>query len=100
MARKLEPVTKLPACRHVPPSRLASVVGKGERDVLVVLRRKIAAQLDKGDVPATALAALIRQFRDLDKEIRALDLVAAQLAAGEADDDDESVSTGFDDSAI
>jgi hypothetical protein len=64
----------------VQPSRLSSVVGKSERDMLVVLRRKLAAQIDK-DVAPSALAALVRQYREVDREIRGMDLVAAQLAA-------------------
>jgi hypothetical protein len=104
MARKLQPVTKLPARRNVPPSRLTSVVGKSsERDMLAVLRRKLAAQLDKADVPPTALAALVRQFREIDREVRGMDLVASQLAASEGDlddDDDGPGSAGWDRGAI
>jgi hypothetical protein len=102
MARKLQPVTKLPARRNVPPSRLTSAVGKGERDMLAALRRKIAAQLDRDDVPPTALAALIRQLREVDREVRGLDLAAAQAAAGEAEleDDDGPGSTGWNPDAI
>ena len=48
--------------------------------MLVILRRKIASQLDKADVPPSALAALIRQYREIDGEIRGIDLAAA--AAG------------------
>jgi hypothetical protein len=101
MARKLQPVTKLPTRRNASPSRLSSAVGKSERDMLVVLRRKIAAQLDKADVPPTALAALVRQLREIDREVRGMDLAAAQLAAGEGDlDDDDDGSAGWDPDAI
>ena len=69
--------------------------------MLVILRRKIASQLDKADVPPSALAALIRQYREIDGEIRGIDVAAAQLAAGEGDlDDDDDGSAGWDPSAI
>ena len=101
MARKLQPVTKLPTRRNASPSRLSGAGGKSERDMLVILRRKIASQLDKADVPPSALAALIRQYREIDGEIRGIDLAAAQLAAGEGDlDDDDDGSAGWDPSAI
>jgi hypothetical protein len=101
MARKLHPVTKFPTRRNVSPSRLSGAVGKSEREVLVILRRKLASRLDNADVPASALAALIRQFREIDHQIRGLDAAAAQLAAGEGDDDDDDVgSAGWDPDAI
>jgi hypothetical protein len=99
MARKLQPVTKLPTRRNASPSRLSSAVGKSEREVLVILRRKLAAQIDKADVPTSALAPLVRQFREIDREVRGLDLVAAQLAAGVVDGDDDG-SAGWDPDAI
>lgn len=50
----------------------------GERAVLVALRSQAAAELDSGRVPAHAIAGLMRQLRDLDREIRALDLRAVE----------------------
>ncbi|MGO9352167.1 MAG: hypothetical protein ACLP3C_15585 [Mycobacterium sp.] len=95
MARKLQPVTKLPT-RHATPSRLSSAVGKSERDMLVILRRKLAGELDKPHLPPSALAPLIRQFREINSEIRRLDMAAAQLAAGDGDDyDDEDAGNAF-----
>jgi hypothetical protein len=94
-------VTKLASRRNASPSRLVGAIDASERETLVILRRKIAAQLDQADVPPTALAALVRQFREIDREIRGLDLAAAQLAAGGGDlDDDDDGSAGWDPGAI
>lgn len=49
-----------------------------------MMRSHIASEIDSG-VPPHTLAPLTRQLRDLDKEIRLLDLKALQ----EADDDAE-----------
>ena len=99
MARKLQPVAKLPTRRNASPSRLSGAGGKSERDMLVILRRKIASQLDKADVPPTALAQLIRQFISVDRDIRSIDLRAAQVVEDEGDDLD-MVAPVFDPDAI
>jgi hypothetical protein len=78
-------VSKLPSRRNASPTRLASVVGKSERDMLAILRRKLAAQLDKADVPASALPALIRQLLAVDRDIRSIDLRTAQVVEDEGD---------------
>jgi hypothetical protein len=70
--------------------------------VLVLLRRRLAGQLDGGgDVVAAAMAALIRQFRDVDAQIRAIDARTAEEAAA-ADDDDSDLddSDGWDPSKL
>jgi hypothetical protein len=69
-----------------------------ERETLVILRRKVAAQIDEG-APVHALANLVRQFRQLDKDIRALDAAAAEFHDGE-DDDDGGDSAAFDAAAV
>jgi hypothetical protein len=106
MVRKQRPsrlaaVTKIPARkRGRPKTQLTSAVDDGERDMLVVLRRKLALRIDECDIP-TALAALVRQFRDVDARIRALDLAAALAVDDEADDDDEDDDeTGWDPSKV
>jgi hypothetical protein len=93
MTRKLQAVTDHPARRRGrPPTRLTAV-DKSEREVLVLLRRKLAAKLDEG-VPTHALATLVRQLRDVDKDIRAIDARAAQA------DDDEREQAGWDEAAL
>lgn len=57
--------------RHLPRT-LKAAVKLPERDLLVALRNKIATEID-GGVPAHTLAGLVKQLRDLDKEIRVLD---------------------------
>jgi hypothetical protein len=90
MARKLQPVAELKTRRGRRPVRLTTAIANSsERDMLVILRRKIAAAIDEAAVKATAFSALLRQFRDIDREIRAIDARAAQLAAAEDDDGDD-----------
>jgi hypothetical protein len=101
---RLATVTKIPVSpprkRGRPKTQLTSAVDDGERDMLVVLRRKLATRIDECDIP-TALAALVRQFRDVDARIRALDLAAALAADDEADEDDEDdEETGWDPSKV
>ena len=69
----------------------------GERDLLVMLRAHAATELDSGRVPAHAIGGLMRQLRDLDRDLRALDLRAAQeKEATEAEVEDGR----FDSSAV
>ena len=55
---------------------LKATLGRPERDTLLVLRRKLAARIDSDDQPGHALALLVRQFRDVDGQIRAIDVRA------------------------
>lgn len=76
MARKLAVVTdETPAPTR--PKNIKAAVEMGERDLLVAMRTKVASEIDTG-VPAHALAPLMRQLRELDKDIRALDARAAE----------------------
>jgi len=67
-----------------PPKRqartLKEAVRLSERELLVMMRERIASEID-GGVPPHTLAPLSRQLRELDKEIRLLDLKAKQEAA-------------------
>ena len=65
------------------PKTLKDAVDVSERALLVTIRAKIASEID-GGVPPHTLAPLTRQLRDIDREIRALDL-RAQEEAGERD---------------
>ena len=82
MTRELATVSRLPSGRGRGRSktRLASAVDGSERELLVVLRRKLAAGIDQCTTPA-AVAALIRQFRDVDKEIRQIDAAGAGISS-------------------
>lgn len=86
-----------PAPKPMTPKTIAAAVQSSERELLVALRAKAAAELDSG-VPAHAISQLMRQLRELDKDIRALD-------ARTQDDDEDQQSAGqvsdrFDASAI
>lgn len=82
-----------------PPTTLVEAIDASERDLLVVLRSQVAADLDRG-VPAAYRAQHIRQLRELDAEIRALD---ARAREGEGDDVGRAAGTpdeAWDDAAI
>ena len=86
---RLAPVVDHPTRRSRHFRTLKSTLGRSERDVLVVLRRKLAAEIDADNVRPAAMAALIRQFRDVDAKIRAIDAAAAAVADEPADNDDD-----------
>jgi hypothetical protein len=77
------------------PKTLKDAVDVSERALLVTIRAKIAAEID-GGVPPHTLAPLTRQLRDIDKEIRALDLRAKE----EADEDAASADEEWDETAL
>jgi hypothetical protein len=105
---RIATVTKLPSSRR--PGRryktLTSAVGASasERDVLEVLRRMLASRLSGDDRPtAAAFAALVKQFREVEAQIRALDLadtLAADDESADDDDDDEIGENGWDPSKL
>lgn len=97
MARKLTVVTAgtpAPPPKVEPPKSIKEAVDRSERDLLVALRRRIAAEMDSGP-PAHTLAPMARQLRELDREIRALDAREAQESPAERVDDGD-----FDASAV
>lgn len=77
------------------PRTLSEAVKRTERDVLVTMRARLAAEID-GDIPPHTLAPLVRQLREIDKDIRLLDLKAKQEGAEDGVSPDES----FDASAV
>jgi hypothetical protein len=93
---RLAPVVDHPTRRTRHFRTLKSTLGRSERDVLVVLRRKLAAEIDGDNVKSAAMAALIRQFRDVDAKIRAIDAAAAAAVADEPDSEDEGDDAGWD----
>ena len=76
------------------PRTLKEAVQRSERELLVTMRARIAAEID-GGVPPHTLAPLTRQLRDLDKEIRLLDERAAdesgQVVSGDSDWDEAAI---------
>jgi hypothetical protein len=55
------------------PKSIKQAAESSERDLLVSLRTLLASELDKGAVPAHALASVSAKLREYDREIRALD---------------------------
>lgn len=54
------------------PKTIKAAAEMSERQLLAAMRTRVATEIDAG-VPAHALAPLMRQLRELDKEIRAID---------------------------
>lgn len=54
------------------PVTIKAAAEGSERELLVAMRTKVAAEIDAG-VPAHALAPLLRQLHEFDKAIRAMD---------------------------
>lgn len=103
-ARKLHAVDdKAPVQRRGgrPKSKLTSAITSGtEREVLVILRQKLAAKLD-GDVPTHSFDKLLRQFDQYDRRIRAIDAREAESNAADDDDlDDDEGDAGWDSASV
>lgn len=79
-----------------PRTRLQNALDLSEREMLCVLRRSLAADIDNKKGPVAARAALIRQFREITAEIKAIDEAAAALD----DDDDYDDDGSFDPDGI
>jgi len=97
-ARQLRAVTDAEAKpRPKPrPKSIRAAADGSERDLLVAMRTKIAAEIDNG-VAAAYLAPLSRQLREVDKEIRLLDHRAKQEAS---EDDGADSDESFDPTSI
>lgn len=77
------------------PATIAAATEHTERTLLVALRDKLAAELDRG-VPAHALKGVVAEIRDVDRSIRALDQAAAEDGSVVANTDDEAFDgTGY-----
>lgn len=79
------------------PNTLNEAAESSERALLVMMRKNISDTIG-GGVPAHTLAPLMRQMREIDKEIRTLDARAEQDTA--ATDASKSASNSYDASAI
>lgn len=65
------------------PKNLQEAAEASERDLLVMMREKAAREIDNG-VPPAYLAPIMRQIRELDREIRLMDEKAQQEAEEDA----------------
>lgn len=75
-------VARLPKPRV--PQSVTEAANASQMDLLVSLRDRVAREIDAG-VPPAYLAPLVRQLRDLGKEIAALEAI-------EAEEDDVSLA--------
>lgn len=98
-ARKLRAVAP---DEHAPTKERKTVVDATNdgtrREVLVAMRARIARTLDDTSTPAHAIARLVREVADLDREIRAID-----ESTEEHDGSEDGEATGrrsFDASAL
>lgn len=87
---------KRPPAKRTPmaKSKAPIVLDETERESLLFLRSHLRSEIDKAT--GQALASLIRQFREVDKDIRAIDAMAAREAEeaeepGDADWDDDEI---------
>ena len=55
------------------PKTIGEAAEASERELLVSLRTHLAREMDKGAVPAHALASVSAKIREYDREIRAID---------------------------
>lgn len=76
MARKLA-VVPPDAKADPPPTSVRQAADHSERALLVALRTNLAKQIDAG-APAHTIAAIVRQLREVDHDIRALDARLAE----------------------
>lgn len=83
-----------PPIKSAPAKTLKAAAEKSERELLVKMRDDISDAVSAG-VPPHTLAPLMRQLREIDKEIRMLDQHARQESAHDGHVDDT-----FDASAI
>lgn len=77
-ARKLRAVQDGETVPKVPESVLEAVEHGDSRDVMVTLRKRLAAAVDSCTTPARDLAALSRRLLEVDKTIREIDLARAE----------------------
>lgn len=84
--KQLPPVRIVADGEDAPPQSYSAAASGGSRlDELRAMRRVLAAHIDNPDTLARDLAALMRQAREISKEIE--DLVAIEAEAGVSVDD-------------
>lgn len=77
------------------PATIKAAVEASERELLVAMRTKIAAEIDTG-VPAHTLPKLMQQLREFDQDIRAIDARGAGESNEERDDERTVADEAFD----
>ena len=95
MARRLSVVTSETTEKQTKPkapTTIKQAAETSERDLLVALRSHLAAEMDKGAVPAHALASVSAKIREYDRDIRALDAREHEEAGARGPTEDEAWS--------
>ena len=93
-ARKLRAVKDGETAPVAPTSVLDATEHGDNRDVMVMLRRRLAASIDDPSTPARDLAALTRRLLEVDKTIREIDLAREERerqTATEATEDEDGL---------
>lgn len=93
-ARKLRAVRDDETAPQAPVSVLDATEHGDSRDVMVTLRRRLAASIDSPATPARDLAALSRRLLEVDKTIREIDLAREERdrqTATEATEDEDGL---------
>ena len=93
-ARKLRAVKDGEKAPQAPGSVLDATERGDNRDVMVMLRRRLAAAVDAPETPPRDLAALTRRLLEVDKTIREIDLAREERerqTATEATEDEDGL---------
>lgn len=93
-ARKLRAVEDGETAPRAPGSVLDATERGDNRDVMVMLRRRLAAAVDAPETPPRDLAALTRRLLEVDKTIREIDLAREERerqTATEATEDEDGL---------
>ena len=93
-ARKLRAVKDGETAPTAPMSVLDATECGDNRDVMVTLRRRLAASIDSPETPARDLAALSRRLLEVDRTIREIDLAREERerqTATEATEDEDGL---------
>jgi hypothetical protein len=93
-ARKLRAVKDGEMASTTLTSVLDATEHGSRRDVMVMLRRRLAASIDDPSAPARDMAALTRRILEVDKTIREIDLAREERerqTATEATEDEDGL---------
>lgn len=84
--KQLPPVRAVAPDEKAPPVSMSGAIKTGTRlDELKAMRRVLAAHIDNENTLARDLAPLMRQAREISKEIESLQELEAERAADEGD---------------
>lgn len=86
--KQLPPVRPVGPDESAPPQSYSDAAARGQRvDELKAMRRVLAAHIDSENTLARDLAPLMRQAREISKEIEDIEAAEAEAAEAEAEVD-------------